>query len=291
LNKKINFFWSQDVPNSFFGEPQENFFENKCLIICTILGLLQNKFFEDKKHKKFQTIQSINSTNNKKQHLAGHIIVEEFFKIIEMTNLPETGPYELESTCRILSTVFNCQFIIFNSVVNANRILYMYPETYADELQPIYIYQPNIEKNHLVYIKNVPSFFKNNFRVCLSCQKIFHQRTSKIPLHLCPKRPTCFACRRFYMTNYTYINDNLKHNFCNKLVTLETSFNCQNCNVTIYSSHCLAKHKIFCGPSGRFGFKCLKCKKNSYRRGKCNTSELKKLHKCENMKPCSTCFE
>jgi hypothetical protein len=227
----------------------------------------------------------------KRQNQAGTILMNEFYKIINITNLPQNGPYELESTCKILSTVLNCQFIIFNSVLNSNNILFMFPEKYSDELQPIYMYQPNNAENHLIYIKNLPSFFKNNFRVCLCCFKTFYARTSKIPLHLCPKRPTCFACRRFFMTNKTYINDNLKNYFCDKLVVKEQNFTCPICNVTVYSNHCFTKHKSFCGRSGRFGYKCLKCNKFSYRRGTNNTTQLKNNHKCENLKPCLVCFE
>jgi hypothetical protein len=182
--QKLKYFWAEDIPNSFHGEPYFNFFKNKCLLVCTILGLLQNNFFENKKNNKFKFIlKSINSINLKKQNKAGNILVNEFNQIIEITKLSNEGPYELESTCKILSETLGCQFIIFNGISSSSKLLYMYPENYSDNLKPIYLYQPNSMQNHLVFIKHLASFQRNNFRVCLSCKKTFYARTSQSPLH------------------------------------------------------------------------------------------------------------
>ena len=45
---KFNFLWALDIPNSFHGEVLQNSFENKCLLLCTILGILQHELFEKK---------------------------------------------------------------------------------------------------------------------------------------------------------------------------------------------------------------------------------------------------
>jgi hypothetical protein len=291
-SKKFNYFWSLDVPNSFAGEPYDNYFQKKCLLICTILGILQNEFLCNINNK-FVVIQKwINSVNQKKQQKAAYIIIEELNKVIDLTNLPNNGPYDLEPTCIILSNLFKCQFIIFNGISNSSKLLYMYPSSYNDELKPIYIYQPNSLKNHLVYIKHLSSFFKGNFRICFCCFKTFHARISSQPWHLCPKRPTCFACRRFYKTNLTFINSNLDKKNCDRYTTLEKSFLCPICNVTIFSLHCFSGHKRFCcGKEGNFGYFCILCKKFTYRSGKNTTQVLKKIHKCNNSKPCSICFQ
>ena len=107
------------------------------------------------------------------------MLVKEFNKIIDQTNLSYVGPYELEDTCKKLSEALNCQFIIFGGGLSQRKVLFMYPEIYSDNLKPIYLYQPNI--NHLVYIKNLPSFYRNNFRVCLCCLKTFYTKSSVTP--------------------------------------------------------------------------------------------------------------
>ena len=93
------------------------------------------------------------------------------------------------------------------------------------------------------------------------------------------------------MSNKTYVNENLKDKFCDKQITGENASICPICNVTIYSKHCLLKHKQLCGLSGRFGYKCLICNKFTYRRGGNSTYELKSSHNCNNIKPCVICFE
>ena len=126
LNKtKFNFMWALDIPNNFHGEETENCLKNKCLLICTILGILQHEFFE-KRNKKFSLIEkSINSFNKTKQNKAGVLLNTEIDKILKISNLPQKGPYDLDSTCSILSDLLKCQFIIFNAVSNGNNLLYM----------------------------------------------------------------------------------------------------------------------------------------------------------------------
>ena len=288
-----NFFWALNIPNNFYGEPKVNFLEEKCLLACTVLGVLQQESLKDKSNKKyFQIQQAINSQNKYKQKKAGKLLCEELYSLFQVTNISENGPYELESTCEILSNHYKCQFFVFNGISNINKLLYMYPHTYDDSLLPIYMYNPNNAVNHFVYIKNLPSFFKNNFRICFCCKKSFKNRSSKQPMHNCRIRPTCFACRRFYQTSETYLSPGLIDNFCNKDVTEETSFICKLCNLTIYSQHCYKGHKKFCGSqSGNFGFKCLKCGTFTYRMGSENSKILRENHECKNLKKCTVCFK
>ena len=109
---KYNYFWAVDIPNHFYDEPYLNCFDKKCLIICTILN------------KKFVQIdENIFSTSKEKQKCAGHMLLKEIENVITNTNLSQICPYPLEETCKILSSVYNCQFIVFNGLVNSSKLL------------------------------------------------------------------------------------------------------------------------------------------------------------------------
>ena len=271
--KSFNYYWALDVPNSLHGEPSDNFFKNKCLLVCTALGFLQHHYFENNKNKKFLQIKNaIKSNNLLRQKRAAQIIVEEISKIITAANLPESGPYEAESTFEILSSIYKCQFIIFNSIANNRKLLCMYPKEYDDTLKPIYLYQPNTESNHLIYIQKLSSFYGANFRICFACKKLFKTRSTRAPWHSCPQKHSCFACRRFYATNNTYLNESLVNNFCDKNLTSDLSFSCQVCNVTIFSNNCFKNHQRLCSKSGHFGYYCEKCQKFTYCQTNSNSS-------------------
>jgi hypothetical protein len=158
VERKYNFYWALDVPTNFAGESLLNFFDNKCLLICTALGLLQNQYLESshKGNRTFLHIQEgIKSSNQTKQKKAANLLANEVHNIILKTNLVESGPYELESTTELLSQHFKCQFIIFNGINNMNKLLYMFPKDYDDSLMPIYLYNPAGNNNHFVYIKKL----------------------------------------------------------------------------------------------------------------------------------------
>ena len=287
--KKYNYFWALDVPNSFPNEPEPNVFKDMCLLSGTILGLLQNKYFKSKRcDKRFLYTQYINSVNKIKQNRAGKILLEEINNLKKLTGLDPKGPYQLEVTMKKLSETYQCQFFIFDSVHNSNKLTYMYPENYEDNLIPIYFYQPLNEKNHLVYIRNLKSYFKANVRVCFGCKKTFQTHDYR---HLCPKRKCCFSCRRFFQTKDTFVHEKLSVDFCDKDITTENKLMCPICNVTCYSQHCFKGHKRICNGQGTFGFKCLKCNKFTYRYSDKNGANLRESHKCNELKKCKFCRE
>ena len=63
---------------------------------------------------------------------------------------------------------------------------------------------------------------------------------------------------------------------------------CSICNVILKTKHCQNGHKNLCNGKGQFGFKCLKCKKFTYRRNQETTQSLKQTHKC-GIKACNIC--
>ena len=287
--KRYNFFWALDVPDSFPKEPILNIFKNKCLLTTTILGLLQHQYFESKRlDKRFIHVQNINSKNFEKRNHAGRILAHELEKLINETGIPSEGPHELETTVQKLSEFYHCQFFIFDNIFNSNKLNFMYPPEYDNSLKPIYLFQPNDAKNHLVFIRNLNSYFKANVKVCFGCRKIFSTHNYR---HLCPKSKCCFSCRRFFQSESTYMHEKLSQYFCDKNLTTENSFICRICNVTCYSKHCFNGHKFFCYGKGLFGYKCLKCKKFTYRYGKKSTEFLKRTHLCGEHKRCLYCRE
>jgi hypothetical protein len=287
--KKYNYFWAIDVPDSYSSEPYKNVFKNKCFLTCTILSILQNEYYKsERKDTRYLYAQNINSVCKKKKNHAGNLILKELDNLLKETNLPKNGPYELETTSRTLHKFFNCQFFIFDSIDNSNKISFMYPEIYDDSLIPIYLYQPLDEPNHVVFIRHLNSYFKSNVKVCFACKKIFLTHNYN---HLCKKTQCCFSCRRFFLTEKTYIHERLLIYFCDKKTTSQQSFLCELCNVTCYSEHCYKGHKLICSGKGTFGYKCLKCNKFTYRYGNLNGIQLKDLHTCGNNKLCKFCRE
>jgi len=286
-SKRYNYFWALDVPDSFPNEPKRNIFQNKCFITATILALLQNIYFKsERKDTRFLNLQNINSINRKKQNNAGSLLLKEVEKMISKTLIPNEGPYELETTAKRLNEVYNCQFFIFDGIDNSNKLKYMYPNIYDDNLIPIYLYEPNDNPNHVVFIRNINSYFKGNVQICFACKKTFLTYNYK---HFCKEKKSCFSCRRFFMTESTYIHEKLLNSFCDKNITKERSFTCSLCNVTCYSNHCFVGHKKICTGQGTFGYKCLKCNKFTYRHGNLNGTNLKNRHICGETKHCTSC--
>ena len=120
--KKFNYHWALDVPNSFPKASQNNVFEDKCILTSCILGLLQNNYFKsNKSDKRYHKAQYINSTLNTQKNIAGKIIFEELIKMLALTSLPASGPYELHQTAKILSETYKCQIIVFDGISNSKK--------------------------------------------------------------------------------------------------------------------------------------------------------------------------
>ena len=277
-----NYKWGIDIP-------QICSFINKCLLTCTILGLAQHEYFENRKNRKFLYMSLINSKIESKRNYAIKIMSEELSKLFSVIDIKQTGPYELKTTIILLSAKYKCQFFIFDSLNHSSKIYLMYPQQFNDTLKPIYLYRPSFDSCHVLFIRNLTSFFKANGDVCLSCFRIFrNNRYSRSP-HLCRKKQMCFACRRFFEDINTYKNTSTAMNFCDKMTTLENTFHCPKCNCDIYSAHCFKGHKKFCKSRGYFGYKCSQCNKFTYCKN--NTSEdLKRLHQCGDSKICKFCY-
>ncbi len=285
-SKDKNPYWLLDVPNGFSSKP--TIFKDKCLVTATILAHLQNIFYKsNRKDRRFVYAQNINSKIEAKKLHACKILLSELQQLVSNSSINFEGPYELETTAKQLNEYFKCQIFIFDAIDNSNKLSFMYPDIYDNTLEPIYLFQPLNEPEHLVFIRNLNSYFKANVKICFYCKKSFRSYRYN---HFCVKMKGCFACHRPFATKKTFIHEKIYNNFCNKKITSETSQICNICNVTLYSKHCKNGHKMFCCGQGSFGWKCLKCNKFSYRFGNLNAKLMATSHEC-GVKKCIYCYK
>ena len=206
-SKLYNYSWAFNIPCCYESQSVLNTFKNKCLLMSCILGLLQNNFFKSNRiDKRFLKAQWINSSSTYKKNVAGKLLSAELVNFLEKTKLSGNGPFEILSTAKIISQTFNCQIFIFDGISNSKKLCFMYPKEYNPSLIPIYLYKPNDNPTHVLFIKNLNSYFRGNFRVCLACKRTFR---STVNVHLCCKLKCCFACRKFYQTPSTFIHEKL----------------------------------------------------------------------------------
>jgi hypothetical protein len=259
---------------------------DKCLIIAFVFGYSRNLYYKsDKRDKTFLYLKNIDSKFKYKKSQATKLLMSKIEKIMKF--LDPHCITNTENTCKLLSKEFKCQFFIFIISSNVLQLSFMYPVTYDDTLQPIYLLQDPRKETHVLSVISLKSLFKTYSTICFACKRNFKTLLNK---HMCRKKKNCFACRRFFCTEDTYLHDDLLNDFCDKLVTSEESYNCNVCNVTLYSDHCAKGHKRFCSGKGYFGWKCQKCKKFTYRSGKTSSEEIQRNHICGSRK-CKFCLE
>ena len=285
-------YWGLDPPSVYFNRKEkevQNLFENKCLLLCTIFSLLQHSYFETRKEdKSYLTLSKLYSTDPYKKSKAHEFLAKQLDNLFSVTNLKKVGPYHLQTTIKLLSETYKCQFFVFDGLSNSNKLVYMFPFTYDDSLKPVYLYRPAHQRSHVVFIKHLNSYFRSNYLVCFACKRKFKNSYHR---HLCKERKCCFVCRRFVQSTTTYLHERLNDWFCDKDIAKEKNFKCDICNCTIYSKKCYIGHKKLCNGRGYFGFKCEKCEKIlTSSRGQ-SSNEIRNSHICTGESQCKFCFE
>ena len=277
-------YWSLSPPTN------QNIFADKCLIICTIFSLLQHSYFESgQSDRRYLKILNSNSRVSVLRNAASKLIENELKALFDITGLKSTGPYQLQVTIKLLSRHYKCQFFIFDGLANSSKLCFMYPSEYDDSLKPIFLFKPSSTNDHVIFIRHINSYFKSNYYICFPCKRKF-----KYPkrMHLCPKRPTCFTCRRMFMSAETFVHQDLLRFFCDKFVTMDKPFICSICCCTMNSKHCYNGHKLLCNGVGHFGFKCLThCKRFFYANGALTSKQLKESHNCFDFSICKFCYK
>jgi hypothetical protein len=276
-HNNLKYVWAIDIPSGF--ENNENIFENKCLLMCIILGHLQNEFYKsNRKDRRFFYAKKINNKNKNERTYAGNILKKEMIAVLEALNLDNYQLLTLEEISKAMSEFYQCQIFLFDGIENSSKLKFMYPSQLQDHLEPIFLYEPFENKQHVILIKNLNSYFKANKKVCFQCRRTF--KDSRY-LHRCHRKTTCFACRRRFKTIATYSHEKLEPNFCDVNVNpnIKNAY-CSLCNVNLMTEHCKKGHKLLCNGKGRFGWKCLKCKRFTCRYQNLTSNELKNRHKC-----------
>jgi hypothetical protein len=273
---KNKFPWAIDIPNGYKNDP--TIFKNKCLIVSVILGSLQNQYYKsNRKDRRFMYAQNINSLIESKRVHAGNILKKELINLYKDLDLATNEDIDCSSLIQKLSEHFKCQIFIFDGINNSSKLKFLYPPTYDHELQPIYLFEPFNQPNHVMFIKCLSSYFRANVKVCFICMKTYKTYNYK---HRCSFNLSCFACRCIFSNENTYSHEKLETNFCDGRITKEKSTQCKICNVTLYSEKCKKGHKLLCNGVGNFGWKCTLCNKFTYRQGAYNSKKIAENHQC-----------
>jgi hypothetical protein len=163
--------WTLEIPEGYGQFPQ--IFKNECLLISVILGHLQNEFHKSNRtDKRIIYAQNINSKLKVKRIYAGNIIQTELRKLKKNLNL-NCGPYEITSVAPKLCSYFKCQIFIFEGVSESSNIKAIYPNEVDDQLEPIYLYEPPNQENHVLLIRSISAYFRLNGKICIYCKKQF----------------------------------------------------------------------------------------------------------------------
>jgi len=275
-------FWTIDIPQTF--TPAIEVFKDKCLLLGVIFGYLQHCQFENTRDRRFEYAQRITNKDSKRQKIALKHLEAELSELNKNLKLTELDNSDFNAIAPKLSDYYKCQIFIFTGKEGCSKISTMYPKIYDDSLKPIFLYQPVEDESHVIFIRYVTAYFRSNLTVCIACQKKFKSINYK---HLCNKKATCFSCRRFFKSDKTYLNSYLLKNFfCNGVVQNMPYLICHNCNLNIYSPHCLEGHRKICSK----GWKCLKCSKYTYASGDYlkTQKDIEQNHVC-GLKVCSFC--
>ena len=259
---------------------------NKCILICALLGKFQNELHQGL-NKKFLCARYLNSSNVIKKKYSYKMLLDELSKLLELTGLPNEGPYALDDTLRILSPLWKSQFFVFEGVSQSkSRLSAMYPDIYDDSLIPIYLYRPHNE-DHIIFIQNIYAYFRHNGKVCFQCKQTSKSLQYR---HFCKLKQSCFACHRYLQKSSTYMHSKLERQFCNVNIVPEIVSKCANCNCKLMSQSCKRAHKLLCYSKGFFGWFCDLCETFTYRSKSLNSEQLKKNHICGSFKSCRYCY-
>ena len=275
--KKYCFF----LPNGF--EDYDEVFSRNCLLISIILGHFLNQSLEitgKSPYNCYKFFSDINSTKLDKKKRVGVQLLKEVEKVCQANNIENLfGPHSLEELAPKLSNYFKCQLIVFNNLLN-EQIAFIYPPTFDDTKQPIYLFQEISSKGncHISLINKIKSFQRSNFKICLYCEKVYKSKNRIFHLHKCKKTIICESCHRYKANPNTYINKENRELYC---IDGKENIKCQNCENVMNNKFCFQFHKCH-------EFFCAKCKKIVKRKVFKTLEETKKSHKCEE-EFCMTC--
>jgi len=287
-NISFNPRWAFDPSISEFSSMQRSFLQYKCLLVTTVIALLQHEFFlTEGKDTRFTFLSKLTSKVKKLRDKAFNLLQDELKNLFNVTKLKQTGPYELKATLILLHATYKCQFFIFNGITNSTQLYCMYPENYDDKLKPIFLLKSNLDGDHIVFIKNLNYFLGGSKSFCLACSKFFKKRYNQ---HLCKAKNCCFTCRKLLQTPETFAHKLLFQYFCDKNICSLPPEECPICSIPTYSSRCLNHHRKFCYGKGS-SYYCSQCEKLIYGKKGQTSEAIRITHQCIDAPNCNFCFK
>ncbi len=152
---------------------------------------------------------------------------------------------------------FSCQIHVFHA--KTGTLLTSYPEKYDPCKRQLFLSGILDSSNNffdIMLIENITNFYKIFGVYCFFCKKFFRGRGTQ---HKCHKTMTCFPCRRPLLAQSTFVTPQTRQYFCDSSLQPTVSTLCKDCNMTIFTPHCMKHHKErVC----RWGITCTKC--NAY---------------------------
>lgn len=273
-----------DCPKGTKTHP--NIFENKCLLVSVLLGILKHL-----NPLSFQDIKPLfyKRTSLKNKDKAVQILNDALLSMCQMCQFNLQGPHVLEDILPKIVDVFNIQVRVIKSMEGSYTNIVAFPEQPSYEKPRIYLYL--ISNLHVVLIDNLQAFFRYHKKiVCFDCKRFFalYRRLN----HRCQKQSTCFNCDGIFQTENTFLQDNEIIKFCDSnLITNQIEeFICSNCNLTFKSHLCYANHNLKCEQNCK-GWKCLQCGIYQTVSSKEMCEQLQKEHQCGEIKRrCEFCY-
>lgn len=285
IQKTYNPKWAFDIDLESFPLDQQVHLKDKCLLLAFILGFLQHVFYQSSgMDNRFVTLYGLKTKAKRSKEIALNLLNRELADLFSVTNIKQTGPYELKTTLKLLHETYKCQFFVFCGSSPTVNLNYMYPKEYDDTLMPIYLFQ-TLDEKHVIFISNLNYFIGSTKSFCFACKKTFKRRYNS---HLCSVKEHCFTCRKFLQTKETFNFKLLKQNFCDKNITNEGLTKCSICNLSIYTKQCKDNHKKICCGKGNFGYYFDCC--NRFVSGH-DKEHLIASHHCRDDPICKFCYK
>lgn len=293
-----------------FNTPDDEFFQNKCLIMHIALGIFKHEAIFSKNYRKFSLLLNIcykqkkqslthkHSTLKKrpllspaKINLAKKMLRSKVEEIIDRCHLPTEGPYNVHDVLPKIAEAYNFQVHIICGLHAKVGSLLSFPPSFDDSKTQIVL--EKIGNQHVTLVSNLKMFFRHfNKCICFECSKTFYHKYK----HICAKRKTCFACHRFFSNERTQLENDAFFKYCDGAIEanmLPVPNICDTCNSISLTISCTIAHKTLCGlksnSKGRMGYNCQKCDKH-FNLGFSNAEEARQNHVCNKaLQKCYLC--
>lgn len=227
------------------GYPQRaTAFQDSCLLMCILLGLIQHELVKKKFSKEKVLFQ--NFFKRIKQGLsrrAGKHLHAQILMCTKKLGLSLPGPHDL-TVCDSLAEYFNCQIIVY-SPHYPPCIIKQSPREFTRSKKTVSLLQ--ISDDHILLIKNLKTFFFQRGYVCASCYR--SSKSLRQYHHKCIKKASLSCKKCFWQLQRpdTFTNTLNRGLLCNSEISKSlASFPCPHCAAVCNTRRCFQEHKKIC---------------------------------------------